>query len=205
MSQATRFRELLDCIGRTLAPSGLKKSGPQLYIRRDGNWVGISFQKSIRTSRDTIVFTINAGITSGRLLAFAGIQPAGVPNDRERHWSMRLGSMLSPASDRWWVLDDATRIEDLCAELAALIRDVALPQCEALIADEALRDLWLAGTSPGLTEIDRLKNLSILLKSLGPSDRLDETLKRLQTLSAGKPTEPMVRYHLNRLAATNPQ
>lgn len=52
---------------------------------------------------------------------------------------------------------------------------------------------------PGLTDIQRLMNLSVLLVVLGPQEQLDEVIKEMDQLSEGRPTRPMVASHIRNL------
>jgi len=67
------------------------------------------------------------------------------------------------------------------------------------MTDEALRDLWLSGASPGLNEFERFKNLSVLLKAIGPSDLLEPVLHNLLRVTEGQMAASTARYHIQKL------
>jgi hypothetical protein len=71
------------------------------------------------------------------------------------------------------------------------------------LADEELRDLWTSGISPGLTNVQRLRNLSILLNTIGPKDLLEGVIGQLRNISKNDPVYPMVNLHLKMLEETN--
>jgi hypothetical protein len=62
--------------------------------------------------------------------------------------------------------------------------------------DEQLSNEWLSGKSPGLTDIQRLINLSILLRSMGDIDSLLDVYKELKEKSGEKPISPMIKQHI---------
>jgi hypothetical protein len=61
--------------------------------------------------------------------------------------------------------------------------DQAVQELDSLAADEALRDLWLTGQGPSLTEFQRLRNLAVLLSVLGPEDALSRVMADLRQMS----------------------
>ena len=56
----------------------------------------------------------------------------------------------------------------------------AVPEISRYVSDEALRDLWLSGRSPGLGEYERLRYLAVLLKAISPGEHLEPTLEALR-------------------------
>jgi hypothetical protein len=78
------------------------------------------------------------------------------------------------------------------------LEDYGLPELDKLADDAALRDLWLAERSPGLTDTERLLNLSILLRDLGPQDKYEATIKALKELAASK-SAPMLTVYLREI------
>ena len=65
-------------------------------------------------------------------------------------------------------------------EIEKHVVNLAVPMIEQYIRDEALRDLWLSGASPGETDLMRLRYLAVLLKALGPDVHLEPTLDALR-------------------------
>ena len=112
----------------------------------------------------------------------------------------RLGHLLPEHRDIWWSIDADTSLEDLGQEIQRTLIELAIPELERYMCDEALRDLWLSGISPGLTDFQRLMNVSVLLKMLGPEDALPTVLEDLRRVSAGKPSAAVAEVHIQRLA-----
>ena len=82
--------------------------------------------------------------------------------------------------------------------ICALLR-LAIPEMKRYMSDASLMELWASGESPGLTEVEQLKYLSVLLKMTGKADCLDEVKNTLRTISEGRPYAGMVALHLDRL------
>jgi hypothetical protein len=78
------------------------------------------------------------------------------------------------------------------------LEEYGLPQLDKLRNDVAIRDLWLAQRSPGLTEMERLVNLSMLLRDIGPPDQAAATTRALKELAASK-SVPMVTVYLREI------
>jgi hypothetical protein len=156
----------------------------QFFFKKQGDsWGVISFQKSSKTNKDEIVFTINLAVISGTLQKFFSARTIEEPSLTDSHWRCRIGALLAENLDKWWVISNATSLEELKNELSSCLTNVAVPQIEKYLDDSALRDLWLKGYSPGLTEFQRLRYLSVLLKTIGPIDSLQIVLQKLKQLS----------------------
>ena len=188
---------ILKTIAPVLRELGFDHKDDMFYLRREGNVALVEFQKSRESKPDAILFTVNLGILSSRLLEFfSDRSPSSEPLFDQCHWQMRLGFLMPEQQDKWWTLTLATDTEILGQELASVLHNIAMPVIEQHIRDEALRDLWLSGQSPGLTDIQRLMNLSVLLRIHGPQARLGEIIQELRRASANKPSALMVEHHI---------
>ncbi|WP_419319757.1 DUF4304 domain-containing protein [Caulobacter sp. ErkDOM-E] len=154
------FKALLKGVADLLKPFGFSKSGTTFRRMSSGNAALISAQRSQFSSNDTIRFTFNIAVVSGRLLREEGpdITKAGV---MYAHLSERIGEFLIEPTDKWWELKAAS-------DPAALLTDLAKPlelAAQFLInhADDAkLIALWESGQSPGLTDGQRRRFLQEL-------------------------------------------
>jgi len=193
---------LHDLITGYLAP-GLKELGftrsGKSFFRPQPNWSVIEVQKSVKSTSDRLVFTINLGIASRRLLSFFS-SSAKRPGIAECHWTERIGHLLPEHRDVWWSIDVGDPVEPLGRSVAEAIVSVGIPHLDQLVTDAALRDLWLSGVSPGLTEVQRLMNLSAMLGMIGPGEQLDPVTNELLRVSEGHVTRPMVSAHLRKLS-----
>ncbi len=184
----TLYKQLLSDIGIKIKPFGYKRTHSSFTLQEDGNWGIINFQKSTESNSETILFTINLGVASSRLLRFFATKyTQNGPNIWDCHWGVRLGHLLQ-GKDIWWTIETKTSIEILGEKLWTDLQDKCIPEIARYIHDPDLRDLWLSGSSPSLTEFQRLINLSVLLKEIGPQELLEPVLSKLNQISLGKPT-----------------
>jgi hypothetical protein len=167
------------CIQPELKFKGWIGSCPTFYLSRDSNWGIINFQKSVSNTREEIKFTVNLGVVCGRIRRFLEPGRADIrPTVWDSNWWQRLPGLVAESQDKWWSINETTKVTDLCKEILPMILNIAVPQVEKLLTDEALRDLWLTGNGGG-TKFQRLERLSILLKAIGPNELLQETLDQL--------------------------
>jgi hypothetical protein len=199
MELRSKYQQLLSRIALTLKYHSYKKRNSNFYIQKNGNWGIINFQKSTKSSSTQIIFTVNLGVASTRLLNFFSvIYSKKGPNIWDCHWRRRLGQ-LSEGEDVWWSIDIGTSIEELSEYILSQIVSYAIPEIGKYLDDNELRDLWLSGHSPSLTEFQRLMNLSVLLKEMGPHELLEPILRKMKQISIGKPTSFTTDIHLRML------
>jgi hypothetical protein len=79
-----------------------------------------------------------------------------------------------------------------------------LPELSDYSTDEALRDEWLAGASPGLVEMQRLMYLAILLNVIGPPEKLERVVGDLRSLVSGSVHQRLVETRLARAGVRLP-
>jgi hypothetical protein len=114
-------------------------------------------------------------------------------------WRQRLGFLMPNHRDEWWSIEAATSIESLGKRICESLENLAIPEIDRYIQDQALRDLWLSGHSPGLTNFQRLMNLSVLMKALGPQTKAELIVRELLDAAKGKPTASIAHAHIRRL------
>lgn len=195
---AETLNDLLGRVATPLKDREFSRKGSSFYLRRHANWGVLNIQKSSRSTARATLFTVNVGVALERLLRFFG-RPVTKPLLDDCHWVMRLGALVDGHSDKWWTIDVNTDSEALGREIEGMLLDRAIPETERYLEDSALRDLWLSGRSPGLTEIQRLMNLVVLLAEIGPQERIEPAVRQLRDLSAGKPTQGKVSWLLTKL------
>ena len=179
------FEDLLSRIAARLQERGFARRGSVLFCERGGNFGLIDFQKSQKTSREAVVFTVNLGVVSGKLVRFFSPSKKVGPPARvsDWHWRERLGFLLAEGRDQWWSISAGTDVRRISQTLEDALIRLALPEIERYIGDESLRDLWLARRSPGLTELQRLRNLAVLLQAIGPGHELPLVMDELRKSS----------------------
>jgi Domain of unknown function (DUF4304) len=189
------FRE---SIGPLLKANGFKKAG--LAFERDGTdvIVVIAFQRS-RHGGDCDKFTANLGIGSKRIFAFEDKRTNQRTPVDLCHWRMRLGRTLEDSADMWWELCGPADLPAVGDELQEILTTRALPLLSRMSSDEALRAEWRAGRAPGLTELQRLLNLSVLLNDPEHLSEMPAVVGQLKDLAHRKGFGGRVAVHLEEL------
>jgi hypothetical protein len=179
---------------------GFARAGSYFRRRRDGNWALIHFQRSVKSSASRTLFTGTLGVWSRRVAHFVGRDPqVEKPIIDECHWTCRLGELLDEPDDRWWSFTGDSPDQSASKEVVDLVESRALPLLDRMSTDEALRDLWLSGTSPGLTDFQRLVYLSALIHEIGPRSLLRPVADELDRVTRGKSVAAAARAHLARI------
>lgn len=192
------FRELILSIENALKSKGWIKKADTFYINKENNWGLINFQKSKKSSPTKILFTINLGVSSSVIREFNNEDISQKPSIEKCHWRKRIGLILGQKQDYWWELDNNTILTDLTSEISSVINEVALPEINKHLSDNNLEDLWLNGISDGLTDLQRLICLTILLK-IHDSPNLTTVINELKSYSKGKPYEFIAKSHIKQL------
>lgn len=211
MLPAEGFKVVLrEAIVPPLKAAGFARRGQTFYRRPADGWEVFNVQRSRFNTAATVLFTLNLGVASARLLRFfapgrfAVAEPKTRPEIWDCHWQQRLGFLLPARLDTWWAIEAETPLAPLIREIGAHLRDLAIPEIARHASDEALRDLWLGGRSPGLTDFQRLLNLTVLLEALGPRERLAPVMDELRRISAGKPFAGLAEEQLRKLRQEPP-
>lgn len=200
MKVSDLYKKLLAIVSSELGKHDYSRKGARFYLSKNSNWGVIEFQKSNKSDADRIVFTVNIGVCSKALLDFFSESGATAPSIEDCQFRQRLGFLLSSKDDRWWSLTAETDVEFIGLEISTAIVNFAVPEILENICDAALVKRWLSDDSPGLTDIQRLMNLSVLLKLSGDNARLSEVIQELAEKSAGKSVELVATRHIKRLS-----
>lgn len=144
------FKQILAATHERLKPLGYVKSAQTFRHIADGNCALIDFQRSVKNSRDTLLFTVNLGVVCGKLIDphFADIRKARIV---DAHLRQRIGKFLAGHPDKWWEITATTNPLSLVEELLDLLLNQGVPFIESHLATTALVSLWKSGPSPGLT------------------------------------------------------
>lgn len=201
MAQSAPFKLLLAAVADALKDRGYRRSGKILWRSSNEGWAIVEFQRSTKSSADVTTFTVNLGTASKALCRFFG-RPETVPSFEECHWKQRIGFALPTAEDRWWHLAGSD-VSGVTSEVVEALIRYGLPVVEAHMSDESLKEEWMSGHAPGITETDRLKYLSALLKVRGELSESAAVGARLEESTAGRPTAGLAEMHLRKLASEN--
>jgi hypothetical protein len=189
---------LADWVTPLLNKEGFRKTGLSYHKNDVEAIMVIAYQRSVRRGEcDT--FTVNLGIGSKHLFAFKDKSAPKRMSVERSHWSMRLGRLLENPHDAWWELCTKGDVATIGREQRDLLETKALPALNHMASDEALRRKWLARQAPGLTELQRLLNLSVLLDD--PDHRAEQraVIGELKDLATRKGFGGRVAAHLEEL------
>ncbi|MFA7369615.1 MAG: DUF4304 domain-containing protein, partial [Kiritimatiellales bacterium] len=110
-----KLENVIRSVGLKLKDLGFSGRGLILRILKDGNCGILEFQRSTKSSPDSLLFTVNLGIVCGALL-----DPPGEQLEKTRiidaHIRQRLGVFLPDRPDKWWEITPLTNPEVLANE-----------------------------------------------------------------------------------------
>ena len=153
------FEQILAGVAEKLCNYGFVRRGPVFRLVSQGNCAIIELQRSDKSTNERVIFTINLGIACGKLLESG---PAGAAKARiiDAHLRQRIGMLLPTRPDKWW--DAVADPEPVIKEIVELLTTIGIPHLEGFLTTEALISLWESGQSPGLTAVQRDRNLAKL-------------------------------------------
>lgn len=155
------YGSVVEVVAARLGELGFKRSGSRLRRIERGNSALIEFQKSGKSDRSHILFTVNVAVVIGSLLE-EGAPPLTRAGAIYGHYVRRIGDLLPENRERWWSVTGSTDAAGLGEEVAKAVQDYAVPQLETYIDTAALKALWDGGSSPGLTDVQRRRYLDRL-------------------------------------------
>jgi hypothetical protein len=187
------LKEALVVVRQGLKVRGLAAKGTTYFRRIDGgNTEVVSVQKSTKSSSIESLVTLNYGAYSARVGGKLGDDASSSLDVAKTHWRKRL----SQGGREQWLSVKAADLADETAKLILSAVDGALQELNEQSTDEKLRDTWLAGLSPGIGAMQRLLFLAILVKDLGPAERLPTVIAELRQLVSGSVHEGLVERQL---------
>jgi hypothetical protein len=156
-------------------------------------------QRSTRSTRDVLLVTVNVGVVSKVLFeAQTGVEALSDARLEDSHWTTRI-RQPAVTDGEWWRVALREESELTMHAMVEAVAHEAIPSALAVASDHALRDLWLTGRSPGLTDVQRLSGLIRLLSRIGPRGELDAAVAELLRISKGRPQWQSVRSMLMEL------
>lgn len=161
VAQSTVDRELSKVIQvttRCATQLGFRGRGLVLREIRAGNAAIVEFQRSTKSSRGVVIFTINLGVFCG-VLRESNQPPPEKARTIHAHLRQRIGALLPGNQDKWWELTEGTDTDALSAEVADLVCVKAVPYLQRYLNTSELVRLWKSGQAPGLTETQRVRYL----------------------------------------------
>ncbi len=158
---AMLFAELVKSVGEKLKEFGYSRRGQTFKIIANNNCGMINFQRSTSSTKENISFTINLGMVYGDLLdqRITQLKDAKIT---DAHIHQRMGYLLTSQQDKWWQLNNSINFEQLSGEIMDLLSIKAVPFVGNFLDTKSIYSLWESGSSPGLTEFQRVRFLSKL-------------------------------------------
>lgn len=195
MDSGAVLKEALASVRLALRDKGLRAKGMIFFRTADaGNVVLLAIQKSTTSTRARATVTLNYGVYC-TLLGAKLQDDASASHDVTRaHWHDRL----TENGQEKWIGVDASDSAAQCAHVILQAMHRVLAVADEHSTSEALRDEWLAGSSPGLTDMERLLFATILVNEIGPAERLGGLVHQLRASVAGGVHEGLVERRLVR-------
>lgn len=189
----------MDEICIILKPFGYKKQGNSFYKEEAGNIGIINIQKSSKSNAEQAVFTLNLGISAGRILQF--LHPEKTikkPNLDDCSWALRIGDLVANHQDLWFSFHDEGSLKTVSNEVSTLLLQQVVPFIDNHLTDEKLLPL-LQQRIFGKSDSDRLLHLAILLKLTDKSVEMLTVLHELDALTRGYPVATLFQPVIERL------
>lgn len=157
------FDQIVRAIGERLRPLGFSRRGTVLRLVAQDNCGIIEFQRSVKSSSDNILFTVNVGVVCGDIMDSEGpLQDLHKARVAYAHIRWRIGAFLPGRPDRWWEIGTAATPEVLAREISDLILQGAVPAIQRYMSADAVIGLWESGESPGITDGHRVDLLAAI-------------------------------------------
>jgi Domain of unknown function (DUF4304) len=133
---------LRDHLGPSLRALGFRGSRGAYLLPNNEYWVRIGVQSSAWNTGERVDFTLNVSVISkpgwDKLRqTFPGIQSrqpqanafydAPAFGDNPGFWQSRLGHLISPSRDQWWMVTPSSDLKAIASEVLEAIREGALP------------------------------------------------------------------------------
>jgi hypothetical protein len=155
------FDELVKAVGSELKTLGFAQRGSLFRVTAEHNCGLIEFQKSVKSSKQALLFTINLAVVCGDLLE-SGLSEAEGAQIVDAHVRQRIGTLLPGRPDKWWEITESTNRAALIQEVSEIVVGRAVPFVESYLNTKVIIALWESGQSPGLTDVQRTRFLARL-------------------------------------------
>jgi hypothetical protein len=155
---------LLAQLRAALEPHGYKQAGA-LFLRDLPEVVHlVELQSTHGDAAMHIAVTVNLGVFAPALVD-SNIRNYIRPSIPQAHWRERLGILMPERRDKWWSVESVENAGCVGAEIAVSLEEYGLAPLAKIASVAALRKIWDAGVSPGLSEYQRRRYLERLAAS----------------------------------------
>jgi hypothetical protein len=155
---------ILVALNACLEPRGFTKSGSTFRLRTEDTICIVSLQSSTSSTSLFAKVTVNLGVHIPALQDAE--RPETNPSVWSTHWRERIGNLMPDKSDVWWSIQTTAEADIVASEIAQCVEKFALPALAEISTVSALRKLWQSGSSPGLTEVERVRHLQDLAQAV---------------------------------------
>lgn len=190
-----KFKDLTSRLNIFFSDHGFKKNNQTFYRKNKETLLLVNIQKSNRKTNESLKFTFNIGICSNSLMTFFEGEDA-LPEPSECHWLKRIGEFLPQKDDLWFAVSEDTISQELLVSIKNIFEKNVFPDINTRLNDDALLNQWLNKESPGITEFQRLLNLTAILK-IKNSALLESVVNELIVLAKKK--ELIIDFHLKKI------
>lgn len=121
------FDILINDVKAHLHPYTHRKSNNNFYIKVNGSWCSIRFQKSWSSDRENIKFTINISISQREANKGKGLPKKTHPDKLVYYMGDRIGFFLPENKDYWWAIDGNNKTGAISKEIISILDDVVIP------------------------------------------------------------------------------
>ena len=193
MESGVVCRAALVEVRRIMKVKGFSSKGGTFYREvAGGNTIALSTQKSVKSSSTETELTINFGVYSARVGSKLFDDSSSVFDVSKAHWRKRL---TEGGREKWLHISETDSVAQTVQLILEAIEGV-LPDLVDHSTDDALRDQWFAGSSPGIGDMQRLLFLAIVVNEIGPRERLGSVVGELRSLVGGSVHEGLVERRL---------
>lgn len=124
------YNQIKGDLAPLLGECGFTKNGGSFYLRFAKNCGVIAFQKSSRSSKDFVLFTLNLGVYSNLLgEKVDGFDNLVYPDVEQCQWASRIAAFMPGLPDYWWQIEttvsDAKKLTGLIFEQ---IKTIVIPE-----------------------------------------------------------------------------
>jgi hypothetical protein len=147
-----------------LEPLGYRQAGALFLHERPEVVHLVELQSSQVEDAAHIAVTVSLGVYAPALVD-ADIREYIRPSIPQAHWRERLGILMPQRRDKWWTIESAEQAATVAADIAVSLQEYGLPPLAKIPDLAALRKIWQAGASPGLSDYQRRRYLERLSTS----------------------------------------
>jgi hypothetical protein len=155
------FKNITSDLSKACAGLGFRTSGSRMRMLDGQNCAVIELQKGKYRDADELEFTAKFGVICRKLIFEDNfdIKKSKIIDAQLR---VDAGYFCKERSVNWWCIDGNTDSKELIIEVTDLVVNKGVPFLKKYLSESNLVDLWDSGISPGMTDRERVRYLSIL-------------------------------------------